>query len=84
MKYEDFRKQVISAVREAMNTERTVYNDLAEEEPEDREGYMLMKKAHIMGIAKGAMAVISLSEYSYNQRAKLEKDLQKQVEEYKE
>lgn len=84
MKYEDFRKQVLSAVREEMNTQRMIYNDLIEEEPDSKYEYSLMKKACIEGIARGVVAIVKKTEYSYNQNAKLEKSITKLIDEYKE
>lgn len=84
MKYEDYKKQIISAVREEMNTQRMIYNDLIEEEPDSEYEFALMRRACIEGIARGAIAIVKKSEYSYNQIEKLEKSISKQIDEYKE
>lgn len=83
MKYELYKKQVISTVREAMNTERMIYNELIEEEPEGKYEYALMRRAGIEGIAKGAIAMIEVSEYSFAQKESIIKAIKKQSKEYK-
>lgn len=84
MRYEDYKKQIISAVREEMNTQRMIYNDLIEEEPDSEYEFALMRRACIEGIARGAIAIVKKSDYSYNNIAKLEKSITKQIDEYKE
>ena len=84
MKYEDFKKQAISAVREEMNTQRIIYNDLIEEEPDSEYEFALMRRACIEGIARGAIAIVKKSDYTYNHIEKLEKSITRLIDEYKE
>ena len=83
MKFDDLKKQIISAVRESMNTERMIYKDLIEEEPESKSEYTLCWKASIDGVARGAQGMLDVLDLSYNQKQKISTAIDKQKDEYK-
>ena len=66
-----------------MNIERTIYNDLIEECPEEKYEYALMKRASIEGIVRGVIAMVGMSEYSFAQTQSIAKAIKKRSEEYK-
>ena len=83
MKFEDYKQQVLTAVRKAMQEEHKDYIALMNEEPESEYEYRLQLTANITGVAKGAWALVDISDYSYNQKEQLKKAISKLQPEYK-
>lgn len=84
MKFEDMRKQINKAVNDALESEIKEYNDLIDEEPDGTYEYCLMRRAGLMAIGKGAIAVIKITDISDTQKARLESDINKLVTEHRE
>lgn len=84
MKFEDMRKQINKAVNDALGSEIKEYNDLIDEEPDGTYEYCLMRRAGLMAIGKGAIAVIKITDISDTQKARLESDINKLVTEHRE
>ncbi len=84
MKFEDLRKQINKAVNDALESEIKEYNDLIDEEPDGTYEYCLMRRAGLMAIGKGAIAVIKITDISDTQKARLESDINKLVTEHRE
>ena len=83
MKFEDFKKQVLTAVGKAMDAERKDYIDMMEEEPDSEYECRLQWRASITGVARGAWAIVDASDITYNQKEKLKKEISKMQVEYK-
>lgn len=83
MKFEDFKKQVLTAVGKAMDAERKDYIELMEEEPESEYEYRLQWRASITGVARGAWAMVDVSDITDRQKEQLKKEISKMQVEYK-
>lgn len=84
MKFEDLRKLTKKAVNDALEFEIKQYNDLIDEEPDGTYEYCLMRRAGLLAIGKGAIAVIKITDISDSQKARLEADINKLVTEHRE
>lgn len=84
MKFEDLRKLIKKAVNDALEFEIKQYNDLIDEEPDGTYEYCLMRRAGLLAIGEGAIAVINITDITDSQKAKLEADINKLVTEHRE
>lgn len=84
MKFEDLRKLTKKAVNDALEFEIKQYNDLIDEDPESTYEYCLMRRASLLAVGQGAIAIIKITDITDSQKAKLEADINKLVTERRE